>query len=787
MELFEERGAGDPGSSQGQADSYFASVIYLAARVPAEAAEELGLLESLQRASDSAREAQNGQALGELAQWQATHLELGNRWDQARDVRLAALGSGLALGISAPMLWIGQAQAEQALGSIGQALLYAEKAEAQLFLGLEPNAPGFDLALAQILGVSGELLIVLGLLDQAQQPIGAALVLAEKLGSPALLAAARTRQAALLGAAQQTDALRRLMQSSLADARLGGEERLRAALALRLGICLASRGDPEDSGEQHLLLAAESEYLSPWERFRAQVWLGNLALRKSEFRAARSWLGLAEESLALRPSARPPARELAFLAALWAKLARREGASAELLRERYDLLQAAYEGFLDNWKSTPIRPGGVAFLRYPSRNLILNQWIQSRLLLEPGQSGIEAAFQELHRAQAMGSTARRAEYRVPSLLELRQRLLGPGEGLLVFLPGEDQSHWFALDQSGLWHHPLPPIQELRKNQSNLYARISVQPDREHSSAAEPQLQLALQRMSEQLLPESIRHRLQGWSALTVIGLDTLGYVPMEHLPLGEGRILDDALAISYLQSLPIGMLLLERPDPLIESSELDLYFHGPPLSLGESVRAAAPIRMQEPEWQALSAAFDARRVRRDAGRLATHASLQSKAARTARITQLLTHGLPSDGLVRTVDLWVTPNAPGADDRLTCAEADQLDLGALVVISACNAGLGPLRQGEDGGLGFGGAFLMGGRTRAVVLSPAKLDLFAQYELLPRFYGHLTAGLSPAEALRLARCELRRLPDYGHPYYSLMHVQGLGQRVIFAGAAQARDQK
>ena len=779
MERFEERVPGDPGKQRAQAEAYFASLVYLAARVPAEAVEEFGLLESLQRGGDGAREWQNGQALGELAQWQASHLEVQNRWDQARDVRLAALGSGLPLGISAPMLLIGQAQAEQALGSIGQALLYAQEAEAQLFLGLEPDAPGFDLAHAQILGVSGELLIVLGLLDQAQPPIGAALALAEKLGSPALLAAARTRQAALLGAAQQTDALRRLMQNSLADARLEGEERLRAALALRLGICLASQGDPEDTGREHLLLAAESDYLSAWERFRAQVWLGNLALRSSEFATARAWLSQAEESLALRASVRPPARELAFLAALWAKLALREGAGVELLRERYGRLHEAYEGFLENWQSTPIRPGGVAFLRYPSRNLILNQWIGSRLVLEPGPSGIEAAFQELHRAQAMGSSARRAGYRVPSLEELQKRLIGPSEGLLVFLPGEETSHWFALDQNGLWHSALPPIQELRKDQSNLYARISVEPDREHASGAEPELQAALQRMSDQLLPPAIKHRLRAWSALTVVGLDTLGYVPMELLPLEGGRLLDDVLAVSYLPSLPMGMLLLERPDPLSSPSELDLYFHGPPIAQGPSEQGTAPIRLQESWWQSLSAAFDTGRLRRASGALATHASLLSKDARAARITQLLTHGLPSDGLIRTVDLWVTPESPGADDRLTCAEADQLDLGALVVISACNAGLGPLRQGEDGGLGFGGAFLLGGRTRAVVLSPAKLDLYAQYELLPRFYGHLTAGQPPAEALRLARCELRRLADYGHPYYSLMHVLGLGQRAIFKG--------
>ncbi len=225
VELFEEARASGERLDDAAIDRFVGGVIFLAGRVPPEQAVDFDILGLLQRASDVAELRARGQALGELAQVRAAVLEREARWDEARDVRLGALSAGLDLEISKPMLEIGQAQAEENLGSLGQALAYAATAEESLFLGLDSAAPGFRRAYVQVLGVRAEVFVALGLLDQAQPLIREALELAEQLGEPALLAAAITRQGALLGAAQQPAALRRLLRNSLADERLKGSMR----------------------------------------------------------------------------------------------------------------------------------------------------------------------------------------------------------------------------------------------------------------------------------------------------------------------------------------------------------------------------------------------------------------------------------------------------------------------------------------------------------------------------------------------------------------------------------
>src|SRR5882724_7283663 len=87
---------------------------------------------------------------------------------------------------------------------------------------------------------------------------------------------------------------------------------------------------------------------------------------------------------------------------------------------------------------------------------------------------------------------------------------------------------------------------------------------------------------------------------------------------------------------------------------------------------------------------------------------------------------------------------------------------LVVLSACNTGLGKDVKGE-GLIGLTRGFMYAG-ARGVVASLRKVDDDATAELMKHFYeGMFTRGLSPAAALRDAQLTMRRQPRWHAPYF------------------------
>jgi CHAT domain-containing protein len=87
---------------------------------------------------------------------------------------------------------------------------------------------------------------------------------------------------------------------------------------------------------------------------------------------------------------------------------------------------------------------------------------------------------------------------------------------------------------------------------------------------------------------------------------------------------------------------------------------------------------------------------------------------------------------------------------------------LVVLSACNTGLGREVKGE-GLIGLTRGFMYAG-ARGVVASLWKVDDDATAELMKHFYaGMFQKGLSPAAALREAQLALRSQKRWQSPYY------------------------
>jgi CHAT domain-containing protein len=133
--------------------------------------------------------------------------------------------------------------------------------------------------------------------------------------------------------------------------------------------------------------------------------------------------------------------------------------------------------------------------------------------------------------------------------------------------------------------------------------------------------------------------------------------------------------------------------------------------------------------------------------LATHGLLDNEHPELSGVVLSLfdQKGKPQDGFLRLQDIYSL--------RLPVD---------LVVLSACNTGLGKDVKGE-GLIGLTRGFMYAGAS-SVVASLWKVDDEATAELMRLFYGYmLRDGLSPAAALRKAQVSMSQQKRWQSPYY------------------------
>lgn len=152
------------------------------------------------------------------------------------------------------------------------------------------------------------------------------------------------------------------------------------------------------------------------------------------------------------------------------------------------------------------------------------------------------------------------------------------------------------------------------------------------------------------------------------------------------------------------------------------------------------------------------------GASATKANFLAQAG-NYRIIHLSTHGKANDLSGDFAFLAFTPQ-PGEEENghlLYNRELYRLSLPAeMVVLSACETGLGELRRGE-GVVSLARGFSYAG-ARSLVTSLWNVNDGRTKGLMESFYRHLKAGKAKDEALRRAKLEF--LEQYGqeaHPYY------------------------
>jgi len=135
-----------------------------------------------------------------------------------------------------------------------------------------------------------------------------------------------------------------------------------------------------------------------------------------------------------------------------------------------------------------------------------------------------------------------------------------------------------------------------------------------------------------------------------------------------------------------------------------------------------------------------------------------------RILHLAAHSIVDDGAPMFSSIVLNASSSDAHDDglLEAHEIADLKLRAdLAVLSACETARGKVTAGE-GMVGLSWAFLAAGVPTTVV-SQWKVGSASTADLMVDFHKQLRAGRSTASALRDAMLDLRRNPQYRHPFY------------------------
>jgi hypothetical protein len=468
------------------------------------------------------------------------------------------------------------------------------------------------------------------------------------------------------------------------------------------------------------------------------------------------------------------------------------GAGVDRLAADRSELRALLGGLLAGWDALPVRPDGLGFLQYRERRALLAALLELHVAVDGEQRGPELAAEDLLRAQARATLARRIDAPEVTLEEVRTHLLGPRHGLLLYLPVARRSHVLAIDGQRVVHAALDGVHSLDRARSAHLATLlegaSAEGARRDALAREER-DRALD-LGELLVPEAIDARLSTWEAVSFTGLDALGVTAVEWLVVG-GRTLGLTHAVDFVPSVPwaVARARVSAPPRAYDPSlpELLLVADTEP-GPGAVARFShlSPAVLSNGQRGALLDPYPEHSARALLGRDATrHALAEQDLARLA-VLQLVAHGVRLAERRRPAALVLSPG-PAEDGLFGCAEVEALP-GAprVVLLASCRSGQAPRRPGDANSADLAGAWLALG---AEVALAAQTDLLLgpAAELSARFHAHLREeGVSPAEALRRARASLAA--EEGLEGLALRHgalqVTGLGQRPVFLARPRPR---
>ncbi len=551
----------------------------------------------------------------------------------------------------------------------------------------------------------------------------------------------------------------------------------RAQLEARRGHALAELERDDDDRERRaagvLAAALEGGALGHDAAVDARLSLAEVRLRAGALDDAAAELDVVAG--ALRPTdaggagggaaladRRRQARRHAVLSAV---LARERGADRDALVSHLERLEAELRAFLDGWRDLPARADGRGFLHFGGPRQLSAEIVRLATRVEAGPTGVARALDSLLAAQALGSVTR-ARGGVAPTVDAVRRGLAPDEVLLVFLPAPDASHLLLVDAERLEHHALASDMALFGRRRAFLDVVARPPPRVDDGGRARTIRALGAGLRDALLPEAALETVRARRRWTVVGVDLLGTLPFEALPLDADRWAGVEHAILYSPSVPLTHEL--RGAPWRRGGDVDVAWVADP---SPPPKGAPPLGFSAGGATRLFAAYAAGETAGVVGAEATREGLAEAAASARVALHVWTHGARDDERPIPAGLHL------ADGAAHGASLGRLDAPPLVLLSSCGAARGPIRRGEDGASNLGGAFLRAG-ARAVVLPSVDVDEGATLALMEGFHAAWRGGASVAEALRLARARLAGSESLSDPFHwAFVHAVGAGRTAAY----------
>lgn len=327
----------------------------------------------------------------------------------------------------------------------------------------------------------------------------------------------------------------------------------------------------------------------------------------------------------------------------------------------------------------------------------------------------------------------------PSPLTDIQAHLADAESLVVYYYDDSTSspvlYSFVISKDSI-HAYTQALGELEQNITLLRSAIMQPENMAWQSVAHV--------LYEQLI-SPLTDNLRNTQALTLVPHGALHYLPFNVLLNDNNaslisdfrlRLLPAASVMQFIETPPQGNQLLALANPDLNKPELDL-----PGAQREAAQIAAL-------WQ------NSMTMTRQQ---ASESFLKSQSAEY-QIIHLASHGAFNPEQPLQSGLFLAPDEQN-DGYLTVPEIYDLNLQAkLVVLSACETGLGDISKGDDV-VGLNRGFLFAG-ANGIISSLWQVPDEATTLLMTQFYDHLRF-VSPSEALAKAQQEAQI--QFPHPFY------------------------
>ncbi len=413
----------------------------------------------------------------------------------------------------------------------------------------------------------------------------------------------------------------------------------------------------------------------------------------------------------------------------------------------------------------------LAAISMASKTLQTAQNEPNRQALKNAEMRLSAWVEDI---RAANPEYQKLQYPQPySWRKVQSEIVKSDIAILEYALGEKRSFLWAFTGQRLRMIPLPG-RGVIETQVNAYRRAIARAPRGQATLKADQALAG--KLYETLLRPADTFLRPGTRVL-IIPDGILYYLPFEALLCGTtDRYVVEDFAIAYAPSASAYGSLVNTTSRQVRR-EL-LAFGDPPFgknavqASGDVVRGVyerngwrlSPLPNTRREVEAIAALYPASQQKIYLGPAATEAAVKREDLMNYKRIHFATHAVVDDRTPARSGVVLSLIDTGQEDGvLRMPEIFNLELNAdLVVLSACQTGLGQLIRGE-GMVGLTRAFLYAGSQR-VVVSLWEVNDVATADFMKSFYANMR-NASPAAALRAAKLAMihSSSPAYRHPYF------------------------